>query len=83
MELRDNKGLTEKEFLAIYAKKNYPRPYLTADVVFHNNKFIVFTLTHGEIGLTGNAEKSDLAFNHNRILIKAKKSFPNKGKELL
>lgn len=42
MELRDNKGLTEKEFLAIYAKKNYPRPYLTADVVFHNYKFSIY-----------------------------------------
>lgn len=42
MELRDNKGLTEKEFLAIYAKKNYPRPYLTADVVFHDYKFSIY-----------------------------------------
>ena len=33
MELRDSKGLTEKEFLAAYAKKNYPRPYLTADII--------------------------------------------------
>ena len=33
MEPRDSKGLTEKEFLAAYAKKNYPRPYLTADVL--------------------------------------------------
>ncbi len=33
MELLDQSGLTEKEFLQIYAKKNYPRPYLTADIV--------------------------------------------------
>ncbi len=33
MEQRDSRGLTEKEFLAAYAKKNYPRPYLTADVL--------------------------------------------------
>lgn len=33
MELRDKKGLTEREFLELYAKKSYPRPYLTADVV--------------------------------------------------
>ena len=26
----------------IYAKKNYPRPYLTADVVFHNYKFSIY-----------------------------------------
>ncbi len=34
-----------------------------------------FTLTNGDIRLTGNAEKSDLAFDHNRILIKAMKKF--------
>ena len=33
MELRDQNGLTEHEFLEAYAKKSYPRPYLTADVV--------------------------------------------------
>lgn len=33
MELRDRNGLTEKEFLESYAKKNYPRPYVTADLV--------------------------------------------------
>jgi ADP-ribose pyrophosphatase YjhB (NUDIX family) len=30
---RDQKGLTEQEFLEAYKKKNYPRPYLTADLV--------------------------------------------------
>lgn len=39
----------------------------------HDNKAI--TLPHGELCLTGNAEKSDLAFDHNRILIKAIKKF--------
>ena len=33
MEQRDRNGLTEKEFLEAYAKKNYPRPYVTADLV--------------------------------------------------
>jgi len=42
MELRDQKGLTEREFLEAYAKKSYPRPYLTADLV-------VFSEETGEI----------------------------------
>lgn len=33
MEIRDAKGLTEREFLAAYRDKRYPAPYLTADVV--------------------------------------------------
>ncbi len=33
MEKRDQRGLTEEEFLSEYKKKNYPRPYLTADIV--------------------------------------------------
>lgn len=33
MEARDQNGLTEREFLEEYAKKTYPRPYLTADLV--------------------------------------------------
>lgn len=33
MELRDSKGLTEKEFIEIYKTKNYNRPYLTADIM--------------------------------------------------
>ncbi len=33
MEARDANGLTEREFLAAYRKKNYPAPYLTADIV--------------------------------------------------
>ena len=33
MELRDRDGLTEQEFLAAYRQKNYPHPYLTADLV--------------------------------------------------
>ena len=37
MELRDQNGLTEREFLEAYAKKSYPRPYLTADVVLLSN----------------------------------------------
>ncbi len=32
-EIRDAKGLTEKEFIEIYKTKNYPRPYLTADIL--------------------------------------------------
>lgn len=31
-ELRDANGLTEKEFLAAYKQKNYPKPSLTADM---------------------------------------------------
>ena len=178
MQIRDKKGLTEQEFLEAYAKKNYPKPALTADlVVFSLNmdsvllvkrgghpflgywafpggfanadesveqtalrelqeetgistltendiyeiglfstpgrdsrgwvvsnvyaaridpaKVIVkagddaaqaqwfslvvengvFTLTNGDIHLSGNADKSDLAFDHNRILIKALEKF--------
>lgn len=37
MELRDEKGLTEREFLAAYRQKSYPHPYLTADVVLLSN----------------------------------------------
>lgn len=33
MELRDENGLTEREFLAAYRDRHYPAPYLTADVV--------------------------------------------------
>lgn len=33
MELRDQNGMTEAEFLAAYTDKHYPAPYLTADVV--------------------------------------------------
>ncbi|MCQ2504903.1 MAG: NUDIX hydrolase [Saccharofermentans sp.] len=33
MEIRDANGMTEEEFVAVYKTKNYPRPYLTADVV--------------------------------------------------
>ena len=33
MELRDQNGLTEQEFLASYRRKEYPHPYLTADLV--------------------------------------------------
>ena len=31
-ELRDKRGLTEAEAIAIYRAKNYPKPSLTADV---------------------------------------------------
>ena len=34
-----------------------------------------FTLTNGDIRLTGDADKSDLAFDHNRILIKTIEKF--------
>lgn len=30
---KDKNGLTEEEFLEAYKKKNYPRPYLTADII--------------------------------------------------
>lgn len=33
MEARDRNGLTEAEFLNRYAKKTYPKPSLTADIV--------------------------------------------------
>ena len=33
MEVRDQNGLTEREFLAAYRDKHYPAPYLTADMV--------------------------------------------------
>ena len=42
MELKDQKGLTEREFLEAYAKKCYPRPYLAADLV-------VFSQEDGQI----------------------------------
>lgn len=32
MEMRDKKGLTEKEFLAQYRQKDYPRPAYTVDI---------------------------------------------------
>lgn len=37
-EIRDKNGLTEEEFLENYKKKNYPRPYLTADIVLFDPK---------------------------------------------
>ncbi|MGI6217880.1 MAG: NUDIX domain-containing protein [Coriobacteriales bacterium] len=38
MELKDKNGLTEKEFLAQYKQKDYPRPSLTVDVaIFSEN----------------------------------------------
>ena len=48
MENRDKNGLTEQEFLEVYKKKNYPRPYLTADlVVFSPNLDEVFLIKRG------------------------------------
>ena len=48
MQIRDKKGLTEQEFLAAYAKKNYPRPALTADlVVFSLNMDRVLLVKRG------------------------------------
>lgn len=37
MESRDQNGLTEREFLAAYRQKDYPHPYLTADVVLFSD----------------------------------------------
>ncbi len=42
MELRDAQGLTEQEFIEKYKSKNYPRPYVTADIV-------LMTEGHGSI----------------------------------
>lgn len=36
MELRDESGRTEEEFLASYSPKDYPRPSLTADIVIYD-----------------------------------------------
>ncbi len=48
MENRDKNGLTEQEFLEVYKKKNYPRPYLTADlVVFSPNLDEVLLIKRG------------------------------------
>ena len=48
IQIRDKKGLTEQEFLAAYAKKNYPRPALTADlVVFSLNMDRVLLVKRG------------------------------------
>ena len=45
MELRDQNGLTEKEFIEIYKTKNYPRPYVTTDnVIFANQNGRLFLL---------------------------------------
>ena len=38
MEIRDRNGLTEQEFLEAYAKKQYPRPYLTVDIILYAAK---------------------------------------------
>ncbi len=39
---RDQNGLTEEEFLASYDPKNYPHPYLTADIlVFHGKELLL------------------------------------------
>lgn len=48
MENRNKNGLTEQEFLEVYKKKNYPRPYLTADlVVFSPNLDEVLLIKRG------------------------------------
>ena len=48
MEIRDKNGLTEQEFLEVYKKKNYLRPYLTADlVVFSKNLDAVMLVKRG------------------------------------
>lgn len=36
--MRDKNGLSEREFLEIYKTKNYPRPYVTADIVIFAKK---------------------------------------------
>ena len=38
MTVRDKNGYTEEEFLEIYRTKNYPRPYVTADMVVLSRK---------------------------------------------
>ncbi len=39
---RDKNGLTEEEFLAQYNPKDYPHPYLTADIlVFHGGELLL------------------------------------------
>ena len=48
MENRNKNGLTEQEFLEVYKKNNYPRPYLTADlVVFSPNLDEVLLIKRG------------------------------------
>ena len=48
MAARDSKGMTEAEFLEAYAKKNYPKPALTADlVVFSKNMDAVLLVKRG------------------------------------
>ena len=39
-KIRDKNGLTEEEFLEKYKEKNYPRPYLTADIVVIVYKYV-------------------------------------------
>ena len=66
MELRDKNGLTESEFLEAYAKKNYPRPYLTADIVVFSEDLTSVLLVKrnghpylGRWALPGGFAKSD------------------------
>ncbi|HBI52606.1 MAG TPA: NUDIX hydrolase [Ruminococcaceae bacterium] len=66
MEIRDAKGLTEREFLEAYAKKDYPRPYLTADIIlFSENKSHVLLVKRkghpyiGKWALPGGFARSD------------------------
>lgn len=46
-EIRDRKGLTEQEFLAEYRKKNYPRPYLTADMIVFRGEEVLLVRRGG------------------------------------
>jgi len=56
--------MTEEEFLKEYAKKNYPRPYLTADlVVFNDDKVLLVKRKNhpcmGKWALPGGFSKAD------------------------
>jgi len=63
---RDKKGLTEEEFLTEYKKKNYPRPFLTADLVLFDKEkkrvLLVKRKGHpfiGKYALPGGFSKAD------------------------
>ena len=66
MEIRDQRGLTEEAFLSEYKKKNYPRPYLTADIVVLDKASALVLLIQrkghpylGRYALPGGFAKSD------------------------
>ena len=47
MELRDQNGMTEREYLAKYREKRYPAPYLAADVVLLSEEAEVLLIRRG------------------------------------